>query len=654
MGARQAATPLLPPSRRAALGAAILAVAAVTSWVGYLALMTGLTPWDDEGTLLLQLRQYAEGGILYDDLFTTYGPAYFQMFRGVFGAFGLLLDHTSGRLIVLVLWVSSSAVCGLVVSRMTRNLPAALCAQVLTFHGLASLKTEPMHPGGILCLFLGAVVLAGMFVRFESASRSSFLMGSLLGAVALTKVNVGALALLSTMFALLAPATGRWRMFTVAAGFAFVLAPAALLLGARHTGWGLALAAVVSGAAVAVALLILATVRPRPGPPRAAMMVLLAFAAVAAVSCGIEMLRGNSPEGLLRGMLLDPIGFPGLYTLPLHLPPMAVRFSLVSVLLAILVVLSGSRRPADPAAGAGVRGPLLILAGITIWAVGVTWRAQMHYVASLPLLWMILGLAAPEKDGDPKLGRPLLLAIAILQTLHAYPVASSQIYFSTFLLIPAGALAVSDGWRLLGGSSGFLVAAGARGRAVSGTAGALILMVLVFWVALVQPWRAFKEAYDAGVPLGLRGAEGIRVPESTRNVYQELVGHLSQRCGTFLTLPGLNSLYLFSGIEPPTRINVGGVILLSDSQQRQIRDRVSLMADPVCAVRNQPLVDFWARGQDLSRKPLVKYLDEAFVKEAQFGSYELLVRKRGVSGGEHRRDGASELRAAPGNIPGGS
>ncbi len=58
------------------------------------------------------------------------------------------------------------------------------------------------------------------------------------------------------------------------------------------------------------------------------------------------------------------------------------------------------------------------------------------------------------------------------------------------------------------------------------------------------------------------------------------------------------------------------MIQLGDYQQRWIRDHVSGMADPVCAVRNPPLVDFWTRGWELSRKPLVKYLDEAFVKKA--------------------------------------
>ncbi len=635
--------------------AGIAAVAAATSVEAYYGVMTGLTRWDDEGYLLLSLKQYASGGVLFNDVYSQYGPAYYQLLSGVFAVFRLPFDHTHGRLFVLALWVVSAALCALAVGRWTRNIPVTLCAQVLTFHGLASLKTEPLHPGGILCLLLSALILAGTFLRYESASLSAVFVGALLGAGVLTKVNVGGLALVSVSFALLAPANGRWRRLTAAAFLAFVLAPTLLLAGSRDAPWAPAFVSVVTCSAVGVGSWLLFGGRRIPGSPLAAITVLLSFAMVVVVSCGLEFLRGTTLQALWHGIVLDRIRQPEVFTLPLNLPPMAVRFSLVSMLLAILVVLLKSRRPADAAATAARRGGLLILVGITILAVGVTWRAQMHYVASLPLLWLVLALPGPERDGVPDVGRSLLLAVATLQPLHAYPVASSQIYFSTFLLIPAGAIAVSDGWRILWRSAGFLVAPGARGRALGGIACFAILMAPVVWWALEQPWRTFTSAHDAGVPLGLRGTERIRVPAPTRAMLQELVGRLSRECRTFLTLPGMNSLYLFSNIEPPSTMNATAwMLLLSDSQQAMIRRRISGMPDPVCAVRDQPLVEFWARGRDLSREPLVKYLDEAFVKEAQFGRLELLVRKSGVPGGEHRRDEGWGSQPAPRRIPGGS
>ena len=107
------------------------------------------------------------------------------------------------------------------------------------------------------------------------------------------------------------------------------------------------------------------------------------------------------------------------------------------------------------------------------------------------------------------------------------------------------------------------------------------------------------------MPLGLPGAESIRVPAEQAKLYQLLVGTLRARCRTFVTQPGLNSFYLFTGMEPPTRANTTvWMLLLSDAQQEQIVERLVDAPAPVCALRRQRRV---------YTTPLARYIEERFV-----------------------------------------
>ena len=93
------------------------------------------------------------------------------------------------------------------------------------------------------------------------------------------------------------------------------------------------------------------------------------------------------------------------------------------------------------------------------------------------------------------------------------------------------------------------------------------------------------------------------------------------------------SLNLWTGREDFTQLNEGGaggagvwLFSLSASDQQsvvsQIRDRQG-----VCVVLSQALVDLWAQGRPVPRRPLVDYINTAFQPAGTFGIYELLVSK---------------------------
>src|SRR5262245_64052464 len=87
--------------RRLLVPALILVVAAGCLPAAYYGMFSGFQDYDDEGYLLISLRDYARGGVLYDQVYTQYGPAYYQLLTAVFGLFGLPFTHTAGRAFVL-------------------------------------------------------------------------------------------------------------------------------------------------------------------------------------------------------------------------------------------------------------------------------------------------------------------------------------------------------------------------------------------------------------------------------------------------------------------------------------------------------------------------------------------------------------------------
>ena len=139
-----------------------------------------------------------------------------------------------------------------------------------------------------------------------------------------------------------------------------------------------------------------------------------------------------------------------------------------------------------------------------------------------------------------------------------------------------------------------------------------------------------RQAYEAAVPLDLPGAMRVRVNSADATVYQRLVHDVSSRCNGLITLPGFNSLYLFTGIEPPTRLNTTAwFTMLTPAQQNTIIRRLAETQGTVCAVRNAKMISLVsriARRTDLEDVPLAQYVRTQFVPVARIGDYEVLVR----------------------------
>lgn len=573
-----------------------------------------LVAHDDEGYLLISLRQFLEHGDLYDGTFSQYGPFYYVVFGGLFRLVGREPTLFTGRVVHTTIWMGASVVSGLTVLMLTRRWPAAAVAQLGTFGVLMVLASEPMHPGGLLGLLLA--VLAALVVirplRERLLTWRSAGIGAVLAALLLTKVNVGAFAAVALAVVLVigssAPAWLR-----AATGLGAVAVPWALMTRDLEHTWARELAAITS---LAVALLVLVVWRTGRAERREVTLSWVAAggAIVGAVTVGVALATGTSVGGLLDGALLRPLRQRSGYTLPFEpsefLPLLLVLAGTVPVYLKLRSAASSQRREVATATVNGIVGLLLFTSAIEWWPSGGA-------LSFLPLAALI-AIDPRDHDSSRVFGRRALVALAVFQGLHAYPVAGSQVGFAAFLLIAVGVVGIVDA----------IVAVQAHIDVVGRFAAIVAPAFLVAGFVTDDRFDPdlVRTVYEAETALDLPGAGWVRGLPLQVIAYGAMTDALRRHCDTFYSLPGLNSFYIFTGISPPNGLNVGPwMYVLDDGEQREIIDQLERL-DRVCVLRNDDELRFWQGDRRRPNGPLVRYLESFSVPIARADNY--YVRRR--------------------------
>jgi hypothetical protein len=631
----------LPTSRRLRTtgvllaGAALLAASAVAA---YAAMFSNYSPHDDEGYLMLSLREFLAGGRLYDEVYTQYGPLHYQLQGAVFAATGHAVTHDAGRLLTIGVWLVTAVALGATAYRLTGSVYAGMVSYLLAFHVLFSLRGEPLHPGGPLLLMLVLVVALAAAVVPRRPTAGLAAVGVLAGAALLVKVNIGVVILVAVAFAWVfaAPELRAARAVRIAAAAAFVAFPVALMARDLVSEGFLRYALQVTLGAAALALVAAAArppLRRERGTFRAGVAAVVAGAVgVAALSSLLALALGSSAGALLEGAVVAPArhrdvnpGAPGF-------EPRALELALLGVVAAGFAALRLGLPAASPRAwlapllraGAGLLIWLAVLGPVLLLPIG---QAVTLSIA-LPLAW-VAALPSP-RDGNGTLlrfGRLLVPSLAVMHSLHAYPVAGAQAAWSGLLFIIVGGVCIADGWA---GGRAWLATQPPDERRLAERAllaAAAALGAHVLLTALVFPLQQHVSAFRAAVPLGLPGAERLRVTPEQADTYRWLTGELRERCSTFVSLPGLNSLYFWTGMDPPTRANATTwMFLFDETLQQHVVDRASGI-DRLCAVRYPGLSLFWQKDRPLPSRPLVRFIEEEFELVEERGGLELLTRR---------------------------
>lgn len=597
----------------------LVLLAAGLAVTGWLLMSTNFMIHDDEGYVLLSLKNFSEHGRLYDEVFTQYGPAPFLYYDSLHRLLDWPITNLFGRTLTLLHWVAAALAASLVAWRLSQRYWTALFTLLIVFMHLRQMIWEPTHPGGLISM-ITAVTLAGAAEALWRGRTviAALIFGSAGALLFFTKINIGLLWTCSVGALLLLGTTGpvlRGRgAWLAATGMA--LLPMILMHPLLGEPWvlGLAVMFAVAGAAVC-ALLAVETMPPFGFRVWAAGFA--GFAGWGAVIIGATLAHGTSPGGLLHGVVLDPLHHPVNFHFGFVWHPMAW----VTLGAAVIVTGLWCARPALRVYLVDVvAGLRLLVLGCFVWY-APTWL-HVYGVGSiiihvLPLTPLFLLPLSPPTAGDRR--RPIAGLVALVgvgQVLHTYPVAGSQMAWGTFLLLPLFVHGLAE-------------AAGHLARRLHCPWLEAVMAVVALGTAGWQTNLFVQRGWSQWIhsePLGLPDAESLRPPESLRYALRILTANAGLHADLLYSRPGMFSFNLWTGLPTPTMRNATHWFwLLNPAEQQAIIDR--LQAEPRSVIiSSQPLIELLDRQIHMTiTGPLNEFIGEHYRTLFTVTGYDFMV-----------------------------
>jgi hypothetical protein len=588
---------------------ALTAVMAGLAVVGYLLLWTTFMVYDDEGYVLYSLRTFSEHGHLYDRVYTQYGPFFFQFLR-VLHTFGLEFTNAGARGLTLVCWLSTAGFCAALVWRETRGSFAATVATLVgVFAHLWRMVAEPSHPGGLIAAFVALAAWSGTNRKWPASFRA-IAIGAIGAALVLAKINVGAFLFVSAFgwWALNCPTNGSKLGLRLAIVGLFAALPFILMRPLLSETWVLIFALAIATGSVAILATATGTLYA-DSTRRNLSLAIVAAALVTVLTLALTVLNGTTLRGLLEGVILGPLRHPTLYT---------VAFSWRTGTLVLAIV-------AIPAAAIATRLPhyrrapfILILRSVLVIAyvlciaeLGPVDGSAFVLGYGLTTAWVF---TISTGGDDPSYANRVWLGLLfMLQALHAYPVAGSQIAWGTFLWVPLAALAIH--------ALGTQLKTVTMRRAVA--LGALAVTTVIFVNHALLGWQRYRGSDE----LRLRGAEHLRLPESFTSGLRMLAHNSGVHGNLLFSLPGMQSFNLWTNLPPPTTANATHWFnLLSAQQQAEIQQRLESAPRAVLIVQRD-IYDLLVRQGVVAQTPLLRWLLANYAPVFNVATYEFWVRK---------------------------
>jgi hypothetical protein len=590
------------------------AVMCATVPVGYMCMLSGFREYDDEGYMLVTVTDYLAGhAIVTPPYVQLYGPFFYEVMGGVYKLLGLQPGHDSGRVLTLAIWLIASLLSGVAGYRLTRNLWLGIGAQLVSFSVLTPLVYEPFTAAGLISLLVMAVAVAATFVPAKPRA-SAAVIGGIVGALCLIKINLGGFVAIAVLFAwAVGSPPGRRRWLAPAAALLVVVLPPALMAGMLSRDWVLEFALVVSLSAASVGIVWL-TAKPPAFLAPPAWWLAAGGAAVVAVCLGIALVGGNGAAQLWNGLIVSSVKFPGIFVIPAGVEPVSVFWAAMALAVAIAVSTRYAAAAARPAFGI-----VRVWVGVLTWLLVVRQPSSVFLLA-VPLVWLA---AQPPRevsaDSAGGYSRLLLPMLAVVGSLQAYPVAGTQLALAASGLVPVGAIILNDGIRQLR-SAGAPKSVQDLARWIG--PGVLLVNVAAFSLFAIVTTQLFQSE----TPLALPGSQALRLNRAQGVDLRSLVAAIDRQCSSFITFPGMDSLYVWTDQEPPSDMRYGLWWLSLDSSHQETIVQQLQNRSRLCVVKNQSVNDFWAEGRPIPQRPLVTFIDQSFVDAGSFGDYQLLVR----------------------------
>lgn len=601
------------PSRVVLLGLAaiLLAGAGVATWFR---LFSTFAPYDDEGCFLVTARAVARGAPLYDEVHSLYGPAFALLDTAYHQLLGLPFDHEVARWRTLVVLLAAAVAGGVLIWRATGSLLLAAAASLLTLHHIERFAAEPGHPQDLSVLLLLVILTLAFGFDRDRRSPGAVATGACLGLLAMLKLNLALFLLVPLLVVLSTSARHRW-IWWLPAAMSLAVGPAVVApeLGQPAVWWLL----VASGTGLVATLAVAARRPPRLARPLPLAVAIVAAAGlVTATFCVAALARGTTLDGLLHGLILQHRGYLGEFFVP---PRVSWSALAAGLLVTVVAAVATVRRPAAAAsihlaaglAMVAVPAAAHLAAGFRELVSGLEDRGAESFLVGFatPLVWLVVARCGGR--GAVACGRLLLALTASLEVLGCYPIAGSQLAGATVLLPLIGLVLIADGL-------GVCTTAAVRG--------AILATITALWAAgLIARVGYLPRLYLELEPLGLPGTNAIRTRGEEVERWHWLTAQLAARADTFVFFPFTwNSLYLWTGLEPPTGLNFTdwpGV--LSHAEQARVIAALETFDRPYVVW----LETSWVPSRWLA-EPLTAYIRRRYHLVASHGSVDLLARGR--------------------------
>ena len=599
----------------------------ITAWAlatGYYQIFSVFAEYDDEGYLMMTVKQFTDGFILYDQIYTQYGPAYYIYKWFPHALFNLPVTHNFTRLNTLLMWTLTALVGGLFTFRLTRSALAAAAAYALTFLALFRTVYEPGHPQE-LCGFL---VISSLFLLAGEKYGRSFdiriaLLGAVLAFLCLAKVNVGIFLCLSLAITFLTftKTSKIQRLALIGLTSAAALLPFVLFRKHFFIGW-LNLSIIVAVGLIATLLTSLIRTKKTIFSFRHFLIISVSFFATALLIVLFVCLKGTMPESLLNGVILQHFRFGDNFFMAAPIQRLAIFWAVFALAIASAIFYFAKKRPFETEIAEvilkGGFGLTVITASLTGYYIFLGSFLLLSFAT--PFLWLLL-LKPFEKRSfsAADLPRAALILVALLQTLQIYPIAGTQMSYATFLMLIVAVLCLNDVSR----QSKILF------PQIFGDINLRKCLIIAATLGLfcVATYRTYisREIYNSQLPLNLAGATRLRLPEKNVVTYNFLVENIKSDCDTFVSMPGINSLYFWAQKKPPTTYNTTAwMTLLDDEQQKAVVESLKTERR-VCAVYHPQLTQNGLRERDLSSFPLSGYILNNFSVRGEINQYRFMM-----------------------------
>jgi len=580
--------------------------------------------YDDEGLLMIAVRGFLKGEPLYDRVSTLYGPAYY-FFQWLLHAVAFLpVTHDVTGMLCVVQWLAAAGFLAWAAARMTRSVLLASFVFIQAIVHLTQLSGEPGHPQELVVVLIALAVIVAS-ANWRSA-RTPIWLGTIGAALALTKINVGVFYGVGFLLALCChtPFCRRYPACFWSALLVTGISPFLIMRGhlAEPWAWNFSWMSCITVIATGASAYIFAG-EPNV-TPRDWLRAGSSFAAFSALLLILLLLTGSSLSATIDALVGRAIKMSDLFCIPLRESggcwSMVGSFAIAAIVLTAWRHLERFRLAAAVLKGFyGILGTFLLVK-----------EPGMQLVYLLPWAWLLLVPTGTtlHPQSDNRFSRTFLCLAAAWQILQAYPVAGTQVAIATFLAVLVYSLCLYDAILALAKAPSM-----ASQLVTITPQTALLFKFLLFvsllafegkWCLPVDYWsrRASMPAVD------LAGTRLLHLPAHELRTYESLTDYLKRESDAFVTVPGLNSMYFWTGEAPPTYFTIAESAMLSDKEQEAILNVLRQSRRPLVLINLGSLNTMI--GKEVRDGPLLRFIRDECSEIKRLDKFRILAPKQNV------------------------